>query len=78
MDSKSLKSILAYYNDEEFLRFLYRFILNREADESGLMQWMDNLEKGMKKEDIIKYFINSNETSSDEWRRSYIELSLTP
>jgi len=77
-DSKSLKSILAYYNDEEFLRFLYRFILNREADESGLMQWMDNLEKGMKREDIIKYFINSNETSSDEWRRSYIELSLTP
>jgi hypothetical protein len=69
VNSKTLKPILATYDDEEFIRFLYLFILNREPDEGGLVSWTNNLKNGLKRDQAIKGFLDS-----DEWKN--IEVSL--
>jgi hypothetical protein len=69
INSKTLKPILATYDDEEFIRFLYLFILNREPDEGGLVSWTDNLKNGLKRDQAIKGFFDT-----DEWKN--IEVSL--
>jgi len=68
-NSKTLKPILATYDDEEFIRFLYLFILNREPDEGGLISWTDSLKNGLKRDQAIKDFFDS-----DEWKN--IEVSF--
>ena len=75
MDSKSLKLVLTNYSDKEFIRFLYLFLLNREPDEPGLIQWMDDLKNGMKRDEVVKYFLNSAEWKVN-WEKSSSELSL--
>jgi len=72
-NSKELKIKLASCNDEEFIRFLYYFLLEREPDESGLKQWVDALEKGLRRDEALKGFIKS-----DEWKRKCTEVSLIP
>jgi len=61
VNSKELKIKLAFCNDEEFIRFLYYFLLEREPDENGLKHWVDALEKGLTRDEVLKGFLESNE-----------------
>ncbi len=47
--------------DEEFLDRLYQTVLDRKADEEGYEYWLNKMEEGMSREDIIKSFIDSKE-----------------
>lgn len=73
VNSKELKIKLASCKDEEFIRFLYYFLLEREPDESGLKQWVDALEKGLGREEALRGFLKS-----DEWKRKCTEVTLIP
>ena len=73
INSKELKAELASCKDEEFIRFLYYFLLEREPDENGLKQWVDALEKGLKRDEALKGFLKS-----DEWKRKCTEVTLIP
>ena len=48
-------------SDEEFLKVLYRTFMDRESDEEGLAYWMNKLQKGMTRDDVVQYFYNSKE-----------------
>ncbi|MBO4636314.1 MAG: DUF4214 domain-containing protein [Clostridiales bacterium] len=48
-------------SSEEFVRVLYRTFFNREPDASGLQGWVNALDEGQSKQDVIEGFINSNE-----------------
>lgn len=71
MSSKVLKTILASYDNEKFIKFLYLFVLNRQPDEAGLAQWTDALKNGLERDQAIKSFLDS-----DEWRKRCVEISL--
>ncbi len=46
---------------EEFVKRLYKNILEREADEEGLSFWTNQLKNGMRAREIIDFFFNSEE-----------------
>ena len=48
-------------SDEEFVKTLYRTVLNREADAGGLKNWKDRLSVLMTREYVITGFVNSAE-----------------
>ncbi|MBE3092276.1 MAG: DUF4214 domain-containing protein [Actinobacteria bacterium] len=48
-------------SNEEFINILYKALLNRESDKGGFNNWLKKLEDGEKREDIFKYFIDSEE-----------------
>gem|GEM_PF-3114854 len=47
--------------DDEYVRTLYRTILNREADEPGLEYWKERLSVHMTREWVMNGFLNSQE-----------------
>ena len=51
-------------SNEEFVRNAYRALLDREPDVNGFMSWVSILEKGGKREDIVKGFVRSEEFKS--------------
>lgn len=49
-------------SDEEFVRGLYKTLLNREPDEWGYNQWLKSLKSGRLNRDQVRYgFLNSTE-----------------
>ena len=48
-------------SDEEFVKTLYRTVLNREADAGGLKNWKDRLAVHMTREFVVNGFVNSAE-----------------
>ena len=56
--------------DEQFIKTLYAAVFNRQADEEGMMNWMNSIESGVSREQIIKEFISSGEFKglSDSFR----------
>ena len=73
INSKNLKPILANYDDANFIKFLYLFMFDKEPDDISFKQWTNNLKNGMKREEVIKYFLNS-----EEWKKSCMDISLIP
>jgi hypothetical protein len=73
LNLEELKIKLASYKDEEFIKFLYYFLFEREPDENGLKQWIDALGKGLRRDEVLKGFLES-----DEWKCICIEISLIP
>ena len=49
------------YNDEQYVRLLYRTMFGREADESGLNGWLSDLENAMSREYVYRGFVESQE-----------------
>ena len=49
------------YSDTEYISVLYRAILNREADDKGLNDWLSVLGEGFSRDYICSGFIGSNE-----------------
>ncbi|GLB62108.1 DUF4214 domain-containing protein [Cytobacillus sp. NCCP-133] len=52
------------YGSSQFVKELYREILNREPDDKGLNNYIEALKKGVKKETILSSFFRSNELFS--------------
>jgi streptogramin lyase len=48
-------------SDVDFLEVLYRAFFNREADAGGLNGWLNQLESGTSREDVLDGFLNSAE-----------------
>ncbi|MBQ8188491.1 MAG: DUF4214 domain-containing protein [Lachnospiraceae bacterium] len=48
-------------DNEEYVKVLYRTFLGREPEEAGLQYWMNKLESGVSREEIIKGFSYSQE-----------------
>ncbi len=48
-------------SNEEYVRVLYRTLLDREADEVGLSEWVELLNQGYPKDHILKGFVESDE-----------------
>lgn len=48
-------------SDEEYVKVLYRTFLGREYDETGLKYWLDVLQKGKSRDDVLLGFANSKE-----------------
>ena len=72
-NSKNLKPILENYDDANFIKFLYRFMFDKEPDDISFKQLTNNLKNGMGREELIKYFLNS-----EEWKKSCIDISIIP
>ncbi|MBO4637863.1 MAG: DUF4214 domain-containing protein, partial [Clostridiales bacterium] len=48
-------------SNEDFVRVLYRTFFDREPDQGGFTAWVDALNGGASKQDVIEGFINSTE-----------------
>ena len=48
-------------NNEEFVKIVYRTYLNREYDQAGLDNWVNLLNDGMSRDDMLAYFANESE-----------------
>jgi hypothetical protein len=57
-NSKILEGNLS---EEEYVRILYRLVLNREVDGIGLKFWIDKLNGGANHDDILNDLLNSDE-----------------
>ena len=53
--------IKANYNDEDFLKILYRAFMGREADPGGLSHWKDEFKRGKSRQDVFASFAYSKE-----------------
>lgn len=49
------------YSDEVYVEYLYRILLNREADESGKADWVELLQNQKSREDLFQQFGASKE-----------------
>jgi hypothetical protein len=50
-------------NDKQFLQILYEAFFNRQPDAAGLQGWLDALDKGASREDVLKGYIFAAEFS---------------
>ncbi len=48
-------------SDKVYLTLLYKTLLDREPDTSGLESWLTKLSSGVSRQDILNYFISSKE-----------------
>jgi hypothetical protein len=48
-------------SDEEFIKTLYRSMMGREADDSGLKTWKEYLDNGVSREYVFRRFVLSSE-----------------
>ena len=48
-------------DDEEFVKILYKGLFDREADDSGLHDWMNWLNSGKSRQEVFWGFTNSDE-----------------
>lgn len=49
------------YSDVQYVKFLYRTMFGREADEAGLKGWVQKLDSGMSREYVFHGFAESQE-----------------
>ena len=53
------------YSDSQFVKFLYRTLLNRGEDSAGYNAWILALSSGATREDVVKGFTGSQEFSDN-------------
>jgi len=59
--SEENQKIISNYSDEEFITFLYKSILYRIPDIEELNTWLEKINTGMTREEIVKLFGMKNE-----------------
>jgi len=59
--SNEAQGVINSMNNEQFLTYLYQNSFNRIPDQSGHDYWMDKLNHGISKTEVIFYFMNSQE-----------------
>ena len=60
-NSPEKQAQLAGLGKEDFVKAMYRDILGREGEASGVAYWVDQMNRGVKGEDIARGFIKSGE-----------------
>ena len=60
-ESNEFKGNLMNQDDAVYIQILYRTFLNRESDRAGLIYWLNEMEKGATKADVLTGFSESNE-----------------
>ena len=64
---------LSGYSDSEFVKFLYKTLLNRGEDPEGYDAWISALSSGATREDVVKGF-----TASQEFADICTQYNVTP
>lgn len=64
--SREFSNTYGNLNNSEFVTQLYRNVLNREPDASGLASWVGRLDSGDSKESVVRGFAQSREFISDQ------------
>src|SRR5450830_193146 len=62
--SNELKPKISSATPEEFITFIYKNVLDRNADSDGYNKWVSLMKNGMSKEDVLLHFLNTNEFKS--------------
>jgi hypothetical protein len=62
--SNELKDKIYAKTAEEYVTFLYKNVLDREVDPQGYTGWVNNINSGMSREDVLIDFLNSNDLYS--------------
>ncbi len=57
--SKELKG--KNLSDKEYLKLLYKTVMNRDADEAGLNNWLKKIKEGYNEDEILQGFVGSKE-----------------
>jgi len=59
--SDELKSKISSMSSEEFVTFLYKNVFNRQPDSEGYAGWLNAMNDGMSKEEVLIHFLDSTE-----------------
>lgn len=51
----------AQFSNEEYVEIMYRTLLGRESDAAGKADWVNRLNSGQSKDDILRGFVYSPE-----------------
>ena len=71
--SAELKQYLTSLDNTGYLNFLYNRVFGRAADLPGLNGWLSNMSSGMTREEVLNYFLNS-----EEWYAICNPYGVTP
>lgn len=55
-------------NDADFVHLLYQEVLGREAEQEGLLTWLERLEDGWTREKVLEQFLGSEERQNIDLR----------
>jgi hypothetical protein len=61
MYRSDIQNKIATLTDNEFINYLYDGLFHRTPDAAGQADWLDKLNNGMSRPDVIDSFINSTE-----------------
>jgi hypothetical protein len=59
--SEECQNTISGYSNEQFIKFLYQAIFNREPESAGLNDWLSHMSAGMTKADVVNAFTHSLE-----------------
>jgi hypothetical protein len=59
--SDECQNTISGYTNEQFIKFLYEALFNREADAGGYNNWLTHMSAGMTKEEVVNCFTHSLE-----------------
>ena len=59
--SPEFKARYGALSNSDFIKEMYRFSLNREADAGGLAHWLNNMSNGMSRAEVLYHFSESQE-----------------
>ena len=61
MQRADVQAKIATLSNEEFINYLYDGLFHRTPDAAGYASWLDGLNNGLSRSDMISSFINSSE-----------------
>lgn len=73
MNKSDKQEEMAKLDDGEFLNYIYDALFHRLPDEEGYASWLNGLEGGLSRSEVIESFI-----SSDEFALRYVYKSVPP
>jgi len=59
--SEECQNKISGYSNEQFIKFLYQALFNREADTEGFNNWLEAMNSGMTKAEVVNAFTHSLE-----------------
>ncbi|SLN61970.1 Poly(beta-D-mannuronate) C5 epimerase 4 [Pseudooctadecabacter jejudonensis] len=65
VDSEEFAITYGEATDEEFVTLLYQNVLGRAPDDAGQAGWLNNIGRGMSREEVVTFFVDSEEFIRD-------------
>ena len=65
VDSEEFALTYGEATDAEFVTLLYQNVLGRTPDEAGQAGWLNNINQGMSREEVVSFFVDSQEFIRD-------------